>query len=309
MIIVKISGGLGNQMFQYALISRLQKQYPGVEIKGDVSGYKLYNDHYGLELNRVFGLADKGYLQLAKPVEQFCVRGEMPLLLGGTLGRWLETPQAWLNARTRRLFVKKGKRNVILEDVGIIVEEQLDSMDTGKNWFLDGYWQNEIYFEDMLPELRNQFAFPDFTEEGNRQLAEKIRKTNSVSIHIRRGDYVGTVYDILGMEYYRKAVRYIEERVENPCYFIFSEDRDYIEKQFAWLPDKVIVDENTGMNSFRDMQLMSMCRHNIVANSSFSVWSGFLNAYEGKIVVYPSQYTKNATNTKKLEKGWVEIDA
>ncbi len=308
MIIVKISGGLGNQMFQFALICRLQKQYPEVEIKGDASGYKLYNDHYGLELNRVFGLVDKAYLKLAKPLEQFRVRGEIPLLVGGALGKWVEKPQAWLNARTRRLFLKKGRRNVISEDVGILVEDRLDSMNTSQNWFLDGYWQNEAYFGNMLPELRSKFTFPEFTEDVNRQLAEKISKTNSVSIHVRRGDYAGSVYDILGMEYYRKAVRYIEERVACPCYYVFSEDRDYIEKEFAWLQNKVVVGGNTGMNSFRDLQLMSLCKYNITANSSFSAWAGYLNASEDKIVLYPSQYTKNAGNTKKYEKGWVELD-
>lgn len=318
MIIVKISGGLGNQMFQYALICALQKRYPCTEIKADTALYKLYDAHYGLELNTVFRLEDRGYLQIANPWEQYRVRGEIPLMVGGKIGEFIEVPTAWLNARSRKWFEKRERRNLIHEEneyaacgereEGVSrVQYLLDTIDCKKNWYVDGYWQNEIYFQSVFPELLERFRFPDL-EGKNRELAQKIAGKNSVSIHVRRGDYVSSSYDILNTEYYQKAVRYVGERVECPEYYIFSEDVEYVEKNFRWLPNKVIVDHNREKNSFRDLQLMSMCHHNITANSSFSVWGGFLNRHHDKIVIYPSRYKANEENTEKIEKGWAKIN-
>lgn len=309
MIIVKISGGLGNQMYQYAMMRRLQSRYPGTEIKGDASGYKLYDVHYGLELERVFGLRKKGYLKLVKPIEQLCAVGELPLLVGGALGKKIEVPQAWGNAKMRRLFTRIGRRNVIREgDDEVLARSRMDAIDTSKNWYLDGYWQNEIYFEGMLPGLRQEFAFSPLQTEINKKIADEMEGSESVSIHIRRGDYVASKFDILDAGYYHKAVEYICERVREPRYFVFSEDEIYADELLKWLPNRTIVSCNTGVDSFRDMQLMSLCKYNIVGNSSFSEWAGFLNSNENKIVVYPSQYTRDSKNTVKRERGWVKID-
>ena len=319
MIIVKISGGLGNQMFQYAMIYALQKRYPEIRVKADVSVYKLYDVHYGLELNKIFHLDERGLLQIATMGEQYSVRGEIPLFCGGKIGKIIEIPVAWLNARSRRIFEKKGKRNLIHEQNYIgnfeTYEEGTESLlkiiqnlDERKNWYVDGYWQNEMFFQNYMADLRQVFVFPPLEDSINIEFAKEIQQTDSVSVHIRRGDYVNSSFDILTDEYYKSAIEYIQERISNPVFYFFSEDQEYVQTHFAWLNPKIIVNNNIGDQSYRDMQLMSMCKHNIVANSSFSTWAGFLNSNEDKIVVYPSKYRENENNIKKLEKGWVVLE-
>ena len=323
MIIVKISGGIGNQMFQYAMIYALQKQYPETKILADVSCYKLYDVHYGLELNKIFHLDERALLQIANIYEQWVVRGEIPLFCGGKIGVLIEKPVAWINARTRKLFERFGKRNVIKEETYLNRFETYDeglksllhvvkNLDLNKNWYVDGYWQNEIFFQNWFDDLRQIFIFPELVDSVNIKLAEAMQQANSVSVHIRRGDYVNSSFDILTDDYYRRAIEYIQKHVDNPIFYFFSEDRSYIQSHFNWLNSKIIVDNNIGEQSFRDMQLMSICKHNIVANSSFSAWAGFLNANKDKIVVYPSKYRKHGEkyedNVKKLEDGWVMLD-
>jgi len=320
MIIVKISGGLGNQLFQFAMLYALQKKYPNTVVKADVASYKLYNDHYGLELDKVFGLVERGILPLASIKEQCIVRGEIPLLCDGKIGEIMEIPIAWFNARTRKYYQKKGMRNDIHEenflkqymtyDIGIEqLLNKIQNLDVSKNWYIDGYWQNEKFFDPYLTELRQILIFPSIYDEKNMQLIEDMRTSNSVAVHIRRGDYVGSAYDILTMKYYRKAIEYIEQYVNNPYFYFFSEDETYAEQKFAWVTSKKIVTHNRGNKSFRDLELMSNCKHNIVANSSFSVWAGFLNRNPQKIVIYPSMYKNNERNIKKYEKGWIMLEA
>ena len=112
--------------------------------------------------------------------------------------------------------------------------------------------------------------------------------TDSVSVHIRRGDYVGSSFDILSRDYYINAMKYMAERLTAPVFYFFSDDPEYVRKEYNDLPFKYeIIDWNTGAQSFWDMQLMSMCKHNIICNSTFSLWGAILNKYSDKLVIRP----------------------
>ena len=111
----------------------------------------------------------------------------------------------------------------------------------------------------------------------------------------------------LGRDYYEKAVDYIKEKVENPRFFIFSDDVDFVNKEFDWLSDKCIVTGNEGDESYRDMQLMSLCKHNITANSTFSQWGALLNKNKDHITVYPGAYLKDRDNEVKNFEGWIRL--
>lgn len=320
MIIVKFSGGLGNQMFQYALYKKLQEQYTHTEIRADISNYILYNVHYGFELDHIFQLQKRHKMKVATWTQQFAVRGELPIMLGGYTGKQLEKPIAWLNARTKILFEKQDRRHLIQEEPqGYVYQKetkeqdvqklqtQLNTIDITKNWYIDGYWQNEVYFDKILPDVKGDFLFPDFTEQENIRWARQMQETPSVAVHIRRGDYVASTYDILGTAYYKNAIARIREYVPDAVFYFFSEDADYIRKEFDFLKEKFIITHNKKEKSWRDMQLMSLCQHNIVANSSFSVWGAYLNQNREKKIMYPSQYTKEEANTEKMEPGWEKI--
>ena len=120
------------------------------------------------------------------------------------------------------------------------------------------------------------------------EIAERMGKCNSVGIHIRRGDYVGGSMDLLTREYYLNVMRYMTERVDDPVFFFFSDDPDHVRNEYGNIPCRFeIIDGNKGKDSYFDMQLMSECRHNIICNSSFSLWGAVLNRHKDKIVIRP----------------------
>ena len=109
------------------------------------------------------------------------------------------------------------------------------------------------------------------------------------------------------MDYYRKAVETVKEKLTSPKFYIFSEDADYVNEVFAYLSDKTVVTANTGNESFRDMQLMSRCRANIIANSTFSQWAAILNETPGHITVYPAKYMVGQDTEDRKMPGWIRI--
>jgi len=145
----------------------------------------------------------------------------------------------------------------------------------------------------------------------NADLARKMEQEDSVSIHVRRGDYLSSTYSnkfkSLGMDYYDKAVEIIRENISNPKFYIFSEDADYVAKAFEKLSDKTIVTINSGADSFRDMQLMTKCKANIIANSTFSQWGSILNDNPEHITVYPAVYMADEDTEVRSLPGWIRV--
>ncbi|MCR5507652.1 MAG: alpha-1,2-fucosyltransferase [Lachnospiraceae bacterium] len=225
--------------------------------------------------------------------------------------------------RVIREFTRKKREPYIIDQLGgqINNEDNYDgsndlydkvtSLDVSKDWYIIGFWIEEKYLNGRLDEMRQHFRFPAITDEINGKLEKEITSSNSVSLHIRRGDYISETYEdmfeALGRDYYEGAVNYIKERVEDPKFFIFSDDSDFVRREFEWLDNKQIVTGNDGDLSFRDMQLMSMCKHNIIANSTFSQWAALLNDKEGHMTLYPSTYLKDSENEMKYFDGWIMI--
>ncbi len=199
------------------------------------------------------------------------------------------------------------------EDVDGVNElyEKVTHLDISKDWYICGFWIEEKYLRGRLEGMRPHFRFPRIEDDMNRKYAEMINGCNSVSLHVRRGDYLSSLYEnmfvSLSRDYYEKAVNYIRQHTESPEFFIFSDDADFVRKEFTWLEDKHIITGNDGEDSFRDMQLMSMCRHNITANSTFSQWGALLNENTEHITVYPAAYLKDRDNEIKNFEGWVRI--
>ncbi|MDR3133641.1 MAG: alpha-1,2-fucosyltransferase [Prevotellaceae bacterium] len=160
-----------------------------------------------------------------------------------------------------------------------------------------GYWQNYHYPEAVKDVLLHDFRFPPVTDNENKKTLSMIDATNAVGIHVRRGDYVKprvrvAFGDICTAEYYREAVEYVRQQTDNPAFFIFSDDPQWV-KEHLPIPDAVYVTGNTGLTGFRDLQLMSRCKHQIIANSTFSWWGAWLNQTPGKIVVAPAKWGHN----------------
>ncbi len=189
--------------------------------------------------------------------------------------------------------------------------EKVLNLDTSKDWYIKGFWIDEKYTIGREDFIHDHFRFPEISDGVNIKYANEIRNSNSVSIHVRRGDYLSDIYRdsfiSLGRDYYEAAADHISGKIKDPVFFIFSDDPDFVRQEFSWLDNKRIVTGNDGEKAFRDMQLMSLCRHNIIANSTFSQWGALLNQNEGHITVYPKAYLKDEDNEVKNAAGWVRI--
>ena len=258
MVIVKLWGGLGNQMFQYALY--LAYKHKHVTVKLDKSFYDTYHDFNGYELEKIFAIQPdySGALETSL-LKAFSKLGSK--LLGTP---YKETTDMLCN-----------------------YYEEVAEMKSG---FLKGYWQSEKYFSDCTNIIRSAFAFSSPDDEKNKNTLAEMKNTNSVSVHIRRGDYLEQNRDwAIGPEYYKKAISEMQHRLESPVFFVFSDDIQWVKDNID-VPNPTYVTWNTKENSFRDMQLMSSCKHNIIANSSFSWWGAWLNENPGKIVLTPNRW-------------------
>ena len=194
--------------------------------------------------------------------------------------------------KTLNKYCRTLKSDQILEEEDFDIENLKETYEENfreRSFYLHGCWTGINKYIDEMEILKKDLRFPEFTESANRRMRESMERTESVSVHIRRGDYVGTVFDVLTLDYYKKAIEYIMQTVQSPYFYFFSDDVNYIEENFNFLDNKEIINWNRGKNSWRDMQLMACCRHNIIANSTFSQWGALLNGNPDKIVLYPGR--------------------
>lgn len=269
-----IIGGLGNQMFQYAMGRALAERH-GVKCRLDTRLFKGYCLHHGFELERVF--------EIDSPV---ATTDEIKNLIG-----WRSSRLGRRIIREKQLSFLKG-RHFYVEN-GITFNEKVFSLPA--NCYLSGYWQSERYFKDYEFLIRGQFKFKLPLAGKNIEFAEKIANCIAVSLHVRRGDYVSNprtnaAHGVCSVKYYEKAMRYIEERVKDPVYFVFSDDIDWVKENIMIYREHHFIDHNSGFDSFNDMHLMSLCKHHIIANSSFSWWGGWLNPNSEKIIIAPDKW-------------------
>jgi hypothetical protein len=296
MMVVKFWGGLGNQMFEYAFMLRLKKTYPDVRIMGYIPSIQVHN---GFELDRVFNLS----------IDR-CSKRKAIFISGMDPGDYISNT---MDKFWHRLFMiknfSKGKReSYINPDDFTAYYEEVFHLSRLKDYFFDGVWANSNYLSPIKDELDDVFSFDNNFNESNQRIAERIKNTNSVSIHVRRGDYVTDNQGALTDRYYHNAVSVAAERLQSPCFFVFSDDGEYCKKLFEPLKiDYTVVQGNIGENSFRDMQLMSLCRHNIIANSTFSFWGAFLNKNSNKLVIGPKVGIGESIHPYRCEK-WEIID-
>lgn len=284
MIAVRLIGGLGNQMFQYALGRELSISH-NVPLRLDVGDFSNYALHQGFELDRIF-------------------KGQMELVTARNLHDIL----GWRSYRhMRRLLLRPSMH--WLHGQRFIVEPHFHYWEGVQNlrppFYLSGYWQSERYFSRNATIIRDDFTFTKPLLGRNSDLAQEIREKQSISLHIRRGDYVSNpqtlaTHGVCSLEYYRLAVAYMAERIAEPWFYVFSDDPDWVRANLTVDYPMVFVDNNRGSDSFNDMHLMSLCQHHIIANSSFSWWGAWLNPSESKMVIAPERWFAKPMDTRDL---------
>lgn len=293
MIIVRLSGGLGNQMFQYAF-GRATAKRLGAELAFDLSDATL-QIHSGCELDRAFNLE----LRTATEREIKSVLGVLRYSFSQRLIKKLG-------------LASRGGLPYVVEP-HFSFSSQMRSVPD--NRYLSGYWQSEKYFEDAIGYIREDFTFRTSEADSHRSLVAEIcrEKETAISLHVRRGDYINNkaieqVYGKCTQEYYCSAIEYLTGKVSSPKLYVFSDDMNWVRQNLKFrLPHK-FVEHNRGKSSYQDMHLMSMCGHHILANSSFSWWGAWLNSSPKRIVVAPKNWFVDDRNTADLyPAGWVTL--
>jgi hypothetical protein len=267
MKIVKIYGGLGNQMFQYAF-SRALAVACGEEPFLDPSSAGLDDVHNGYELERVFGIEAR----LAPEPE---------------VRRLADRPNSFFR-RIRRKYFTKGSQ-VIDKKFGY----QPELLSLAGDFYYEGYWQSEKYFVAIEDEIRRAFAFAARLDERNESLLGSLRRPVA-SVHVRRGDYLKYPnLDICTPGYYRRAIAAAREDGSAASFLVLSDDIGYCREALG-LDDSeaAFVDWNRGDRSWQDMAIMARCDAHIIANSSFSWWGAWLDPKPGARVIAPAVWNR-----------------
>jgi hypothetical protein len=300
-IIVKISGGLGNQMFQYAAGIALAKSL-GAECKFDVDWFNDKKAHNGLELSQVFNVN----LPIATASDKkniFSFYFYIYYFLGEKI---FNKRFSFLNFKFLLSEIESNKNY-----------KDYCNNNSKKNLYMSGYWQGEVYFKKIINQLRSEFYFSKKLNLSTKNWLDTIKKCpNAVSLHIRRGDYISDKKsaNIMGncsLDYYNSSINILNKKTNNPIFFIFSDDLEWAKKNLLIDNYQVyFVDGNIGKDSSLDMLLMSACSHHIIANSSFSWWGAWLGKSENQVVVAPNPwfFKTGKLGNKLYSNHWILLD-
>jgi len=284
MIIVNLKGGIGNQMFQYAFGRKLALKNDDV-LKLETAGLARAND-VG-DIYRPFSL------------DAFAIEKN------------IATPEEVRQIKYPYGIVSKAARWVnfkILKNTHTLFEPE------ALNWtgdlFLDGYWQSPLYFDDIRETLLQEFQLLTPLSAPVLKYKSQMETVPSVSLHVRRGDYasnpqVHREFGVCEASYYQAAITRVVEVVKNPVFLIFSDDIAWVKEHLALPPSAVFV-EDPELSDVEELALMSMCKHNIIANSTFSWWGAWLNQNPDKIVIAPTPWFDSIPYDKNLtSESWI----
>ena len=302
MIIIQVAGGLGNQLQQYALYRKLVLM--GKEVRLDLSWFdKVQLAETGKTSGkREMPVVTKRKLELKyfdRLVFEACNKDDRERLIGDD----------GLKGKVRRKLFPHTVKHFV--ESKMYHPEIFDFEDM----YVSGYFACEKYYGDILYDLREKIQFPLSNNPLNREMAKEMENCNSVSVHIRRGDYLNPENaamfgNICTDSYYESAMELIKTQNPDAHFYIFSDDMKYVREKYIG-DEFTIIDINHGKDSFYDMWLMSKCKHNICANSTFSFWGARLNGNEGKIMIRPTIHKNSQVFVKEemedLWQGWVFV--
>lgn len=292
MIIIQVAGGLGNQLQQYALYRKFVRM--GKEARLDLSWFE--DAPKGGKKDSAVTKRNLELDYFDRLVYEACTKEEKEALIGS---------DGFSGKLRRRLLPSTVHR---FQESRMYHPEILNF----ENMYLCGYFACEKYYADILYDLREKIQFPPSANPLNEEMVRQMKESNSVSVHIRRGDYLNDENkamfgNICTDAYYEKAMEMVKAEAPKPHFYIFSDDIAYVKRKYQG-EEYTIVDINHGADSFFDIRLMSSCKHNICANSTFSFWGARLNGNDEKIMIRPTIHKNSQTFNKEemeeLWKGW-----
>lgn len=295
MLIIRLMGGLGNQMFQYAFAQAYAIKN-NCNILIDLSWFEENKNYTGPVDKRVYEL---GCFSI-KP--NFATDEEVKKCINK---RKKHLP----SFMCKMLKCEKYTDNIFRDKHACVFQEEL--LKLKNDAYFEGYFQSEKYFTEYRDEIISSFTLNRPLNKENMELIEKIKSTNAVSIHVRRGDYVKLqdFHGLCSLEYYKKAIDYIASKIENPHFYLFSDDIQWTKENLTINYPYTVVNINDAGSGFFDMELMKNCKYNIIANSSFSWWGAWLNQNPDKIVIAPKRWfaNDNMRDNDIIPERWIKI--
>lgn len=287
-----IKGGLGNQMSQYAFYLSLRNKF-GESVKA--LNLCFSTEHNGLELPIVFNAVKTKFINnyFIYLMVRIMASNRFPLLLNFFKGMMKKLRIDWINEDYKYSFRPE-----------VFHEVESDYL-----FFLGG-WHCDRYFIDIEKEIRGLYKFDlnKLTKEGV-NIIEQIINSESVSIHVRRGDYQTVGSKLFGpvcdLSYFMNAIDKVKNKLGAVDFFVFSDDLDWVKKNLKI--NATYVESNSRLNSWQDMMMMSCCKHNIISNSSFSWWAAWLNKNPNKIIICPSKFISTEDVTDVYPESWIKI--
>lgn len=299
MIIIKISGGIGNQFFQYAFAKALEFRR-GIEVKIDRSHFDMQNKNI---TKRIFLLDNfKLSLKIAKREDFKKIGVPFP----PENGFWGKIKKAIF--KVEEYFRPDGNKKII-EDTTFGFDDSIFKI--RDNSYVSGIWPSPRYFKSIEDIVFKDIMLKNHLSKNAEFFLGKIQEYNSVSIHIRRGDYLKypNKFGLCSLEYYEKAVEKIKQSVISPVFFVFSDDINYAKENLK-IGHNVFYVSGLDVEDYEELVLMSKCKHNIMANSTFSWWGAWLNKNRNKIVIAPKMLRKDDKNTSDFipqEWNWIRM--
>ena len=268
--IVYLSGGLGNQMFQYAFAKSLQSNY---NIKFEINT-TFYNRIFKDQTPRKIGL------NLFNLKFKDCTDYKIQRII-----LKIKEKLSNINLSINSTYYNENKVN----------HKNFNNLNLKKKNYFRGYWQNSKYFESIKNDLKKDFSLDHNLKNLDPNTFKKIIETNSVCVHVRRKDYLDTDYDVVDVNYYSNAFKKIESQSTNLNFFIFSDDINWCNENLSFLPNSTFC----SFSMLNDFHLMSLCKHFIIPNSTFSWWAAYLSNNNNKIIIIPTKWHKTNNNLLK----------
>lgn len=281
MIITKLQGGLGNQMFQYAFGLAVASKL-GTQLKLDCSRYQV-------DKKRLFDL------------DKFDISASL-------------ATDSEIREFTKLNFIEKLLSKCSKKIINEPVPSKYDAefLNSKDNSYFEGFWQSERYFKSIEKQIRQEYSLKEPRGQVFNDMADKITKSSSVSIHVRRGDYLlpkhQNIYNICSLDYYKEAIRIIKEKIGQVEIFVFSDDPEWVKNNFTQLFPFTLV-SNGSFSIPEELTLMSFCKHNIIANSTYSWWAAWLNKNNDKMVISPKKWFVDVRNDELdlIPSTWTKI--
>ena len=277
---VAMSGGIGNQLFQYSAGLSVSARLKA-ELVLDISWYqrsKEFSNFRTMELHQFVDLEGAG----------------------------ISTSR--LNSKLR-LAQRKIQNFAIVRDI-TCDPVRLGSLEAYQNIRMEGYWQSERYFTNIQHSLRKAIAKRDFVSDLSFGLADEIESTKCIGLHVRRGDYITNsnalaYHGVCDAEYFNRGVKYVRGSQPIELIYLFSDDIDWCQKNLDFGIETRIVEDN--ICDTDQLKLLSLCNHQVISNSSFSWWAAWLGKTTDQVVVYPRFWFANQTNLESMPAGWISM--